>query len=838
MELREYQKKVIARLSEYVSALNNHREQYKKALKDFPELAKELHYPKKAWEEIGLRDYFPASNGIGEPLPHLYLKVPTGGGKTLLACSSIDLINRVYLQKQTGLVLWIVPTSQIYSQTLKNLRDRTHPYRQVLDVSSGGKTLVLEKLDRFNVDDVQNNLCIMLLMLPSAARQNKETLKVFQDNTGYTSFFPDEDAYKEQEALLEAVPNLDTFGEKGYIFGSYPKTSLGNVLRLCKPITIVDEGHKAYSENARKTIYGFNPSFVLELSATPPQGVNKLIEITGNELNDEQMIKLDLHLTNKNTSGWEETLSEAAAMREELENTALKYEQNTNKYIRPIMLIQVERTGKDQRDGKLIHAEDAKEYLIKQLSVPEEDIAIKSSSKDDIEGIDLLSRESTIRFIITKQALQEGWDCPFAYVLCALGKSQSETAMTQLIGRILRQPYAQKSGVKQLDECYVYTFQQNTSKLVGEIKKNLENEGLGDIVGRISVDGATDENADYEESKTTQYREQFRKFEGRIYLPVFAIQEEGAWREVSYETDLLAQVDWNELDLSSIGKVSLSSTTRDDDVLSVGFSGGELSKTDDQVREYESDIHVEDIARRIVDLIPNPWVAYSVANRVIDELLGRYDKEVVASNFVHVIEELRTHVFKERDALSYNVFKNLLDENKMKFYLLEGETVSQLPKSVHVRSKRRLTHADGEQIQQSLFDYVPSEGINELEEEVALYLDKQDKLLWWYRNMARAEYRIQGWRPHRVYPDFIAAHKKGGNETADTYDKVFVFETKGDHLAHNLDTDYKRALLKLCSELAVEKSWSELDLGDDTDFTFEMVDEQSWKSQLNALVGS
>ena len=52
--------------------------------------------------------------------------------------------------------------------------------------------------------------------------------------------------------------------------------------------------------------------------------------------------------------------------------------------------------------------------------------------------------------IITKSALQEGWDCPFAYVLCSLAASSNLKAMTQLIGRILRQPGALKTGIEAL----------------------------------------------------------------------------------------------------------------------------------------------------------------------------------------------------------------------------------------------------------------------------------------------------------------------------------------------------------------------------------------------------
>ena len=835
MQLREFQTKVLQRLSDYLLALDKQREKYKEILYAQPELATDIHIPKKAWEQMGLHNYQEATNGLGEAVPNLYLKVPTGGGKTLLACHSIDLINKLYLNKQNGLVLWIVPTKQIYSQTLKNLRDRNHPYRQFLDISSAGKTLILEKLDHFNIDDVNSNLCILLLMLPSASRQSNETLKVFKDNSGYTSFFPAEDAYKHQEELLKQFPNLDTFGDKGYLYGNLALTSLGNVLRLLRPITIIDEGHKAYSETARKTILGFNPSFVLELSATPPNNANKLISITGMELNDEQMIKLDLHLINKNGSGWKETVSEAVAKRSKLEKVADKYNQNTNVYIRPIMLIQVERTGKDQRDSRYIHAEDVKEYLLTQHSIPDGQVAIKSSEKDDIEGLDLLSQDCQIRFIITKQALQEGWDCPFAYVLCVLTKSQSETAMTQLIGRILRQPYAKKTKVLELDECYVFSFQQDTGHLVRGIKSNLESEGLGDLTGHIAVDLNSDDNPDHLPEREVHYRRKFKKFAGKIYLPVFAIKKNNEWREVSYQSDLLSCIDWSKIELSNLHEVALAAKPNVDDLRSIGFKGKLLGVTSELSRQYESEIDIEYVARQLLDIIPNPWIAFDIGQKAIDELLSKYDKSLLTSNLVFVMEELRKLLYGERERLSEDMFRTFLNNGIIKFYLLKGNSNSEIPSSVIIRSKERLNHEDGGQLQMSLFDYVPNENINDLEKEVALYLDKQHKLLWWYRNISRAGYRIQGWRPHGVFPDFVAANKVEGG----TYDKVYVFETKGDQLAGNLDTEYKRALLNLCNDLAVEKNWNDLDLGNgETEFEFQMVDESSWESKLNELIGA
>lgn len=838
MELKEYQKQVVQRLSSYLTALSKFRETYDKAMEATPELAMDYHFPEKAWSEIGLSNYHQSKNGLQEPLPNIFFKVPTGGGKTILATHAIDLINKIYLKKQAGMVLWIVPTTQIYTQTLTALRDRNHPYRQLLDISSGGKTLILEKMDVFNPQDVEENLCIMLLMLPSANRKTKETLKIFQDSSGYANFFPAEDDYKGQHALLERFPNLTTYGESGAIFGELPLSSMGNTLRLLKPLIIIDEGHKAYSETARQTIYDFNPSFVLELSATPPENVNELVRVSGRQLNDEEMIKLDIHLVNKTTSDWQATVSEAKAYRDELEKKAKEYEQNTSKYIRPIMLVQVERTGKDQRDGILIHSEDVRDYLIKQCAVPESHIAVKTSDKDEIEDIDLLSPECPIRYIVTKQALQEGWDCPFAYVLTSLANSQSETSMTQLIGRVLRQPYAVKTGVKELDECYVYACQTDTARLVRGIKANLEGEGLGDIANRLSISSNGTEQEMVPE-KTMHYRDQFQKFVGKIFLPIFAVEDGLGWRELSYRTDILSRINWQDADLSKFGELALEKKDIDDVIVQIGFRQNAALTAEEQDRlRMKSEIDFDYIARQLIDVIPNPWVSFEIGKSAIEKLLKKYNREVVAYNLVFAIEELKKLLFAERDRLSEIVFRNLIKEGSLRFYLVKTyrnkTNPSLLPSSITVRSNKSLfNYNEGQPLQRSLFDFIPEEDMNELEKEVALYLDGQQQLLWWYRNMSKAQYRIQGWKPNRVYPDFLASRKAPN----DSYDKVYVLESKGEHLEHSEDTDYKRALLELCNACTAESSVKGLDgIMTDPDFEFQMLDEKRWKAQLNEIL--
>ena len=168
--------------------------------------------------------------------------------------------------------------------------------------------MIKEKGEHFTRLDIEESLVVLMLMLPSANRQNKETLKVFRDSGGFTDFFPPEDNHVAHEALRKRMPNLDCFTMQGGIFSTQIKTSLGNTLRVLKPLVIIDEGHRAYGDNARATIRGFNPSFVLELSATPPPSSNELVKISGRELHEEEMIKLDIHLINKTTLKWHDTL--------------------------------------------------------------------------------------------------------------------------------------------------------------------------------------------------------------------------------------------------------------------------------------------------------------------------------------------------------------------------------------------------------------------------------------------------------------------------------------------------------------------------------------------------
>jgi len=837
MKLKEYQQKVLARLNDYLTHLAEFKSKYSKYLTIEPEMAAEYDFPKKAWEKAtGKAIYHSKRNGLNEQLPDIYLKVPTGGGKTLLACHAIDSINKTYLNKQNGLVLWIVPSNQIYRQTILALKDRAHPYRQILDISSSGCTLVREKDDIFTKQDTEQCLVILLLMLPSANRINKETLKVFRDSGGYTDFFPPEDNYEAQKELLNKIPNLDVFKTQPGIFDTQIKTSLGNTLRLLKPLIIMDEGHRAYGENARNTLSGFNPSFILELSATPPSNSNKLVEISGRELNDEEMIKLDIHLLNKVTDDWRDTMLASMAKRDELERLAVIYKNTTNEYIRPICLIQVERTGTDPNDKNFIHAEHVKNFLVTKGNIPVEQIAIKSSQTDDIEGIDLLSQDCVIRYIITKQALQEGWDCPFASILTILTNPGSATGITQLVGRILRQPYGRKTLIKPLDECYVFTYRQNASVLVKEIKAGLEEEGLGDISGRIVSNSAGDDQQK-PEKQISNYRPGFKKFEGKIYLPKFVIQEKDSYRNINFEADILQHVNWNNLSIASIAERVLSNQKLVEQEIRINLlEDGDGFSSNKELLNDNVEIVVNEafIAHQLNEIIPNPWIGFEKVKEAVALLSKSYTMPEIAANTVFIIEELKNILSKERDRLAEGIFKELIEKQRLFFFLIAENGFHLLPSHIEVNKEKKLVRYNNDDIQKSLFDYVPEDDYNGLEKPVAIYLDEQEKLLWWYRNISKQHYHIQGWRRNKIYPDFIAAQKSELDETE--YSTVYVLETKGLQLAGNQDTIYKRDVFALCNDLATKRKWTEVfDDFPNHDFNFQMVYGDEWQNKLSKI---
>lgn len=778
-------------------------------------------FPAKSWEALKANGQLPASraelpyspriSGDGQPVPNATLKVPTGGGKTYLACASLSRIFGRYLQKNTGFVLWIVPNEAIYSQTVRTLRDRQHPYRQTLDRAAAGKVKILEKGDPLHRADVDAHLCVMVLMLQSSNRQNQDSLKLFQDRGDVHGFTPAEGEQALHKALLERVPNLSQYdlGDGG---PGWPmvKDSVGNALRIIRPVVVMDEGQKATSNLAFQTLYSFNPTFVLELSATPKRIAaqaqtellaarpvlepNILVSISGRELEQEGMVKMPLNIQPMPGEDWRDTVRAALDKLNALDATARTYRADGGGYIRPILLVQAERVGADQRDSGLIHGDDVKAWLL-AAGLDEAEVAMKTAEVNDLdkpENTDLLSPLCRVRVIITKAALQEGWDCPFAYVLCSLAASGNEGAMTQLVGRILRQPHATRTGIADLDECYVFTHRAETAAVVAAIKNGLEADGLGDLIQDVGVSGAPGATAT---RRKVERRDTFRQTD--IALPqVLWIEPGQDARPLDAESDLFPAIDWGACDLEAFAD-GLPDNAHAAASQIIRVRSGDAGSFETEERASNSELAAFDPAhavRMLSDIVPNAYVARALVFRVLARLEQRgFDADKLGRLSAFIIDELRKALGKWRDEQAAVLFSERLDSGQIEFRVRGDAGDWTAPDHIWTIAAEGAPPLLGRThgaLERSLFLPIYASELNKDETKVAIYLDAEAVVKWWHRNgTERGSYALRGWRKGNVYPDFVFAALRGENG-----ERLVALESKGDHL-QNLDTTYKRELL-------------------------------------------
>ena len=865
MELKDFQAVVLQKLQAYLNILKTEYQEESILVRHYREKGQKRNFTdfcKKTWERMDESNSLPVSknkkgrpqrspylskkDGLGNEIPNICIKVPTGGGKTLIGAHAAESLNFDYFTRNTGLTLWIVPTEAIYRQTVKSFKDKSHPYRRIFERAGRGRVKILEKNSSFSIQDIQEHLCIMLLMLQSANRETKESLRVFKDSGNFIDFFPDPENYQANNKLLSEIKNLDFHGSLSQRAGGAPnisvKQSLGNALRIVQPIIVLDEGHRAYSELARDTISKLNPRFLLELSATPnmkEHRSNVLVNISGVRLKEEEMIKIPINISNSEKGDWKKTLCQAYEKRLELNNTAQKYFKLSDRYIRPIMLIQVERTGKEQRGRKFIHFEDAKEYLVRHLGVSPSAIRIKTSGRNELKDEDLLSNISPVEYIITNKALQEGWDCPFAYVLAILGKSQSRQALTQLIGRILRQPYAKEiKSFSALNESYVFCYNRSVQDVVEDIRKGLQKEGMDDIVDHVKYRNGL-------LGKKTVFRRKKQHFENRIFLPRVLYKEEGKWRKIIYEADILSNIDYSKISYSKIKELTPSKMeSLKTDVVKVSLEDkhGQLTLPEVQRQTHESDEFSFDfllMTKRLCNFIPNPFEAGRILDEVTLSLKKKNisDKEIwLNRNFI--LDEIEKDISGQIERLSERLFANKLKTGSVCFKIFKDhidinwEMDMELDFIISDTDKvlRRKNDSD---LQLSLFDITYEKHYNTFEKKVAWYLDENKAVKWWHRMAARQDYHLQGWQKRKIWPDFLACAVSGSQGN-----KYTVLETKGDHLKGNDDTKYKEKLFRL-----LERHYREpVDVGafetatpEEEKMVFKILMERTWETDLQTV---
>ena len=438
--------------------LKNYQENLLDVYSSYLSRCRELKDPAAAFIESTKK----SALGIAQPyyplpeldhVPYVCLRVPTGGGKTRIAGQSIKCLNEAFLATEHSLVLWLVPSDPIREQTLYALKTQGELlYQDMRDLFGAVNVLDINEALYMQPATLNSGNTIIVATMQSFKRDTADGLRVYRQNGALMSHF--EGVSTEQK-------------------GDH---SLVDVIRLRRPYVIVDEAHNQGTQLAVDTLKRFNPSCILELTATPDracQPSNVLRSVSAATLQAEDMLKLPLELAIH--PEWRVSLTEAIARLRQLEKEVEQEKQLTGEMIQPVvMLIQAERIAKEK---ETFTPEKVKQHLIDDFNIQPETIAIATGAVDELSGKKLGDPDYP-QFIITVDKLREGWDCPNAYILFSFRNTTSATAVEQVLGRVLRMPHVTCKQCEALNRSYAYVVSNELASTVQNLKDGLVQSGF------------------------------------------------------------------------------------------------------------------------------------------------------------------------------------------------------------------------------------------------------------------------------------------------------------------------------------------------------------------------
>lgn len=447
MQLKKYQEQALATLRQYFEAatVSGPKSAYEQLTRE-PELAARLRAYGGQYTQL---------NELSDT-PYVCLRLPTGGGKTILATYAIEVARRAWMGREYPLVLWLTPSNTIRIQTVEALKNPRHPYRIALDEQFGGAVRVLDIGDFTQLlpQDLESKCCVIVGTIQTLRVSNTDGRKVYAHHEMLEPHF--------SRIAVNAPPGLEPISETD----PRPRFSFANLMHVHRPLMIVDEAHNAVTGLSQDVQVRVNPSAIVEFTATPRLRSNTLFNVTAHELKDAEMIKLPVRLAEHRQ--WQAAVFGAVEQRAQLEEIA----KADKDYIRPIVMFQA------QNRDQAVTVEVLKAHLTDDLGVELEEIAVVTGDQRDLDGIDLMKPQSPVKFVITVQALKEGWDCPFAYVFCSVANVSSAQDVEQLLGRVLRMPYARRRAQPDLNRAYAHVTSENFAEAAKALKDRLVNLGF------------------------------------------------------------------------------------------------------------------------------------------------------------------------------------------------------------------------------------------------------------------------------------------------------------------------------------------------------------------------
>lgn len=453
LTLKGYQQRAIDTLDNFLSQARDRQN----VTDAYAETLKAQGLPPLAYRDYGFAD-----------VPYVCFRIPTGGGKTLLASHAIVTAAKSYLDADFPMTLWLVPSNTIRQQTVEALKKPGHPYREKLDFAFNHQVLVLDidEVTQIRPQDIGQKAIVVVSTLANLRVNDTSGRKVYAYHENFEPHFaklPPNHPYLDRlEKVSEA--DIQEVGLSAHELGKI-KYSFANLLALHRPLLIVDEAHNARTSLTFDTLQRVHPAAIIEFTATPntsiTNGSNILYHVSAAELKAEEMIKLPIILTEH--QNWRDAVRDAVITRNKLALDAQKDEA----YIRPIALLQAEA-----KNGE-VTVEVLKAYLTHDLHIDADKIAVATGNQRELDGLNLFDPACPVEYVITIEALKEGWDCAFAYVFCSVKQVSSSKDAEQLLGRVLRMPFARRRVIEDLNRAYAHLATRGFANAAKELTDKL-----------------------------------------------------------------------------------------------------------------------------------------------------------------------------------------------------------------------------------------------------------------------------------------------------------------------------------------------------------------------------
>jgi len=804
MQLKDFQNRTLTTLRDFFRACV----QYKKPHLAFSEIT---------IEKFGLSvPYIPAPEL--PDLPYICLRLPTGGGKTLVAAHSVEIAAREYLQTDEPLIVWLVPSNAILTQTINALKNKKHPYRQALQ-TIGSEVTVLDMSEALSVQPSQLNGVTVIVSTMQAVRVEETSNRKFYDQNGsLMGHFPS--SLKPQQLVkLEKYEN------------GAPICSLANVLALHRPIVIVDEAHNARTDLSFTTLARFTPSCIIEFTATPAKEghpSNVLHTVSAAELKAEGMIKLPIYLETQ--QDWNVAIAQAVGKRNELEALARAERAATGEYIRPILLLQAQPTYKGKSS---ITVEMVKQCLIKDNQILENQIKKATGEEYEIEGLDLLAEDCGVRYIITKQALREGWDCPFAYVLCSVAEMNSATAVEQILGRVLRLPKVTKKENLELNHAYAYVSSLKFGETAKALQDALVNNGFEKQEAKDLIRSTTSQpwllgndtplfNPPAEEDES---REQIKKT--LFSIPVLAVKQGKLLEQFDESFFMERPIALAKCD-PYLSEEEFPKEALDNMSVEIDISDAGRVKTN-FISEVHTQAYLISADQKATKETLANWLDKSIVHKSITQdqskifLLGMVER--LLENRRWTLSDLWREKYRLREAARRKIkeYQNQTENQAFQDFLFSTKDYQLVvtPEKCFTFDPDDYPYPATNTLYQHNFKSHYYQVIGDLkpegeEFECARLLDTHSKVKRWIRNLD-GHIKFSFWlqtSTDKFYPDFICELTNG---------KYLVVEYKGEYLWSNADSEEKRM---------IGNKWEELSKGK---CLFVMPNGKDWNSILARL---